>query len=154
MYSMDGNKRGLRSLERQIREMTRPLYPEISMRAISFILLNFLWWYALSVAIKYGGIWDLKANPTQNAEVNLPHGDTVIGSLNRDWDKTWVITAADGSRTHFTDDATIVFHRSSKSRGYWSRWREIGPAVVVGTAFLAFLLTAIFKMGTPLRRAR
>jgi len=101
------------------------------------------WWYAMDAAIVYGGIWDSRANPTPNVEVVLANGSRSKGELRRDWDRSWLLTVADGSEVRFVDHQMMSFERPLKPRGFWAYWRSLMPVALVGAAFLIFAVVGI-----------
>lgn len=59
-----------------------------------------VWWYSMDAALLYGGIWDSQANPTE-VVVTLPGGGQLAGTMTRDWNRNYVVTAPDGAEARF-----------------------------------------------------
>lgn len=100
-------------------------------------------WFAMDAAIVYGGIWDSKAHPKANVEVQFDGGRRVTGTLSRNWDKSWSLVQSNGAEVNFTDYQVMTFDLPKSNAVAISHWRSMSPVAVVSFVFLGFLLWAL-----------
>lgn len=111
------------------------------------IVVSAIFCIALDLAVQYGGIWQSQAQPAQGVEVTLSDGRTVMtGSLRRAWSKDWVLETSDGRQWRFQSYTAMRFQPPAQADSFRasSRWRAWLPAVAVVSAWLAWLLQALW----------
>lgn len=102
------------------------------------ILIAFaIWWYVCGIATQYGGVWDSQVNPHQGVTVRLSGGDTVTGSLYRDWNLGWRLEVPDGRSLTFKDFEEMQFTTPGQEAhvSFAAHWRSWLPLVLVTHLF-------------------
>lgn len=99
-----------------------------------------LWWFGMEIAMKYGGIWDSLANPTERATVVLSDGQQLTGALSRTWSEEWVLRTADEIDFTFRHFKYMKFAAPAEPRGFASAWRSWLPVLLVNGLLIAVVL--------------
>jgi hypothetical protein len=107
------------------------------------IVVNVIGWWCLSLAMKYGGIWDSQVHPIKNAEVELIDGRVVTGSLSSGWGLEQVLKTNDGTAITFREFRVIKTSSPTDEGKEWfmlKHWRSLVPMMIVICAMAIALL--------------
>jgi hypothetical protein len=113
--------------------------------------------WLLSLALKYGGIWDSQANPTLNAQVELKDGRVVEGSLSSGWDEQYILKSNDGTHIEFREFRVIRTSAPPKTEtGHplLRHWRGTVPVLIVGWVMAIAILLPLREVMTQLWQVR
>ena len=108
--------------------------------SLRVVLAFVVWYFAVSVAMIYGSIWESRANPKQDVFVAFVDGSSARGTLMRNWDKSWSLATGDGQEVRFDDFQSMAWSVPKEPPGVFQSWRALVPVSLISACFVVFVL--------------
>jgi len=113
------------------------------MQTIKWIIGVYLAVQALTLANRYGCIWESRVNPTHDVEVTMEGGKQFVGDLSQAWNGDWLLKTTTGE-IRFIEYQSMAFKPVpntlvAPNASLWRSWRALVPMYVVLAIILALI---------------
>jgi hypothetical protein len=111
------------------------------------LALLIAFWFSFPVVAQYAGIWDARANPKPNVEVQLSSTTKMHGELSRTWQGDFQLREDNGAlHTFGRDVAVMTFPMPSPDERdrYWTKhWRAYVPPMLLSGGIICALMALV-----------
>jgi len=123
---------------------------------LRLIVIIVVWWFSISYVMSYSSIWQSRAHPSAGVEMTTASGESLRGTLSRDWNGDWVLVKEDHSVRRFSDlsSVSVSFPKPSEPPSFWKLWRSWAPVLAVSCLFMFIAWSYVGPLRNRLRQAR